>query len=204
MKYPQELSFKDLIALWYPTSTIIDDNGKYIILQKEDGTLVACAEKFNKLPENFGEYFTISKSSRIKNVVTRKMISKKFPEIKFQEREKAPYHQLKQYLENNDCKYPHNYNCQSLYDHIKEMCDGYESLSPQTIMMYNELPGWIWDYSRLTKEGETYELVLDKIENNEILTADDVKIKNLLIRKLENGKLSPYFEKRVRVLGLNV
>jgi len=91
---------------------------------------------------------------------------------------------------------------QILFNLIKRVIITYQSdlLEENEIQKYESLPGWQWDYFRLTKKGRTYEEYYYKKLN-------DPKIKDeTLEKKIQNEhymcKLTPYFRFKFRSIGV--
>lgn len=201
--YPDEIDLESIVRLYYNISSIHEVKPKYFTVMVND-KVIACAEKFSKYPDGVDGYFTLSKSSSKTGAVTLPMIKKVIPELVIEEREVSNFFKLKRYLRVSKGKYPMNYENEELYHYIRDMCDGKECLPVEDREQLESLPGWYWDYSRLTKEGEKFSGVLDSVQKGIELDETQKKILKLMLTRLEKGTLSPYFENRVRYLGLNL
>ena len=195
LTYPTTISFQDLIKLYYilPERPELCINS-YISLTLDSGKRVACAPKFSRFPEGFDEYFTVTKSSKKTNVITQKQIKKRFPYIDFEEKEQSYYHQLRVFIERTG-RFPTQVEEPTLFNHIKDIVDAQDHLDPVEKERHEALPGWLWEYSRLTPDGVLFEsFFAGKIS--------EPGVKKKLYRHLKEGKLSPYFKNKLKNLTI--
>lgn len=200
--YPYDISLETIVNLYYNGPVITARYHKFIVATV-NGKQIACAEKFSKFPDGYDGYFVLSKSTKHENTVTRKEIMNKLPNVIFEEKEKSTYFKLKKFIEMNG-RYPMNYENEELYHYIRDMCDARNELPISEIKRIEELPGWLWDYSRLTKEGQKFSEVITAVKTGLELTIEQSKALKLMNSKMDRKMLSVYFENEIRNLGLNI
>lgn len=201
--YPYEISLETIAKLYFDGSTVVERLQKYIVIMTSDGKKIACAEKFSKYPEGYDGYLVLSKKTSRENTICLTQIIKKIPELRLEEKEKSNYFKLKKFIDKHN-RYPMIYENEELYHYIRDICDSKDQLSESDIQRMEALPNWIWDYSRLTKEGEKFSDVIKTAENGSEFTIEQKRILKLMLSKLERKILSVYFENKIRQHGLNI
>lgn len=200
MRYPSEIKFAEIVKLYFGIETFKYD-GKYIIVENSEGD-ICCMEKFGKPPKSYTRFFCLNKSSNYDSVITFPEIKKKIPDLTIDESEICNFYKLKKHISNYNI-YPTDENKPGMFQHIKDICESKDHLSNEEISNYEALPGWKWDYSRLTRKGVKWEAAIDRHIKSTEHIGDEIILKKI-VDLFKKKELSPYFEKLVRIHGLNV
>ncbi len=202
MRYPTDIKLEELALKYYPGASIHERFSKYFVLRTTDNRLICCAERFNVYPSDYTSFFCLSKESSHDGTVCQKQLLKRFPDLEIEEQEEDYVFRVKQFIRHKGY-FPRKADSQVIYDWVKVMVNARHEMEEVDCKELERIPGWQWEWSRLTETGHKWDLALDASEAN-AATEEQLKTIQLLIKKMEKKELSTYFEYRIRILGLNI
>jgi len=109
--------------------------------------------------------------------------------LKIYNNRKSDYYKIYKYCVNNK-KMPNEVDSKKMFKIIKDIINDYnDNPLKETYDKWDKIPYWNWNYDILTIEYISYIDVVKKIINDDVLSFNDIIIKNEIIKKYKDGML---------------